>query len=62
MGRVEKINKQKLEGVPRYYYIYFLGVDPPRQGSNNPDITTPTMYVRFDANSTLRSEIGIENA
>jgi ribosomal protein S18 acetylase RimI-like enzyme len=32
MGRVEKINKQKLEGVPHYYYIYFLGVDPPRQG------------------------------
>jgi hypothetical protein len=32
MDRVENIEKKKLEGIPQYYYIYFLGVDPQYQG------------------------------
>eukprot|EP00029_Vermamoeba_vermiformis_P011881 TRINITY_DN6688_c0_g1_i1.p1 TRINITY_DN6688_c0_g1~~TRINITY_DN6688_c0_g1_i1.p1 ORF type:complete len:202 (+),score=13.16 TRINITY_DN6688_c0_g1_i1:40-645(+) len=32
MNQVEITNKKKLEDVPSYYYIYFLGVDPQHQG------------------------------
>lgn len=33
MDNVEKVEKQKLSGYEKYYYIYFLAVDPDHQGT-----------------------------
>eukprot|EP00029_Vermamoeba_vermiformis_P000376 TRINITY_DN10428_c0_g1_i1.p1 TRINITY_DN10428_c0_g1~~TRINITY_DN10428_c0_g1_i1.p1 ORF type:complete len:203 (+),score=24.47 TRINITY_DN10428_c0_g1_i1:9-617(+) len=32
MDNVDKVEKQKLSSYPKYYYIYFLAVDPDHQG------------------------------
>jgi ribosomal protein S18 acetylase RimI-like enzyme len=32
MDNIDKVEKQKLSSYPKYYYIYFLAVDPDHQG------------------------------
>jgi ribosomal protein S18 acetylase RimI-like enzyme len=33
MENIDKVEKQKLSSYPKYYYIYFLAVDPDHQGT-----------------------------
>jgi ribosomal protein S18 acetylase RimI-like enzyme len=33
MDNIDKVEKQKLSSYPKYYYIYFLAVDPDHQGT-----------------------------